>query len=540
MIQRLLPLALALMLPACMATTTAAPPREAAAAVVAPAESLPPVAPRPPRFRLTTADAFEVSSVPVYGGQHAEIYAHIDRHLAAHTAALQRWVKQPSISTQNRGVIEMANMLRKDLLALGFKEAELAPTDGHPGVFGFYDAGAAKTLVVYMMYDVQPVEENWRVTPFDGAIVDHEHGRALMARGATNQKGPERAFLNALESIRAVRGTLPVNIMVVAEGEEELGSPHYPQVISRYESRLRAANGVLFPTNAQNSSGDVTMSLGVKGIIYLELEAKGSERGGGPMTAEVHGSFKALTDAPAWRLVQALATLTTPDGNTILVPGYYDAIRAPNTEEEKLLNAMLRTWSEREGQLRTALGIGRWIEGMSGEESLLRYQTMSTLNIDGLVSGYTGEGVKTILPHRAVAKVDSRLVPNQTPQEALRLIREHLDRNGFTDIEIRLLAGYPPAQTSVSTPLVQAAIGVYAKYGLPPSIAPRTGGSAPYYVFTDRLKLPLVSAGIGYGSGAHAPNEFMILEPKAGSRIAGLAEIEKFYVDLLFALAEAR
>ena len=122
----------------------------------------------------------------------------------------------------------MAEMVRKDLLALGFKEAELVPTSGHPGVWGYYDAGAEKTLAVYMMYDVQPVEPTgWSVNAFDGALVDRPLGKVLMARGATNQKAPERAFLNALEAIIKTQGKLPVNLMVVAEGEEELGSPHF-------------------------------------------------------------------------------------------------------------------------------------------------------------------------------------------------------------------------------------------------------------------------------------------------------------------------
>jgi acetylornithine deacetylase/succinyl-diaminopimelate desuccinylase-like protein len=280
----------------------------------------------------------------------------------------------------------------------------------------------------------------------------------------------------------------------------------------------------------------VSTSLGVKGILYFEMEARGSESGG-PTRAEVHGSLKALADAPAWRLVQALATLTTPDGNTITVPGYYDAIRPPNEEEQRLVNGYLEAWSGQEVQMRDALAIRRWIGGMSGRESLLQYLFTTTLNIDGIVGGYTGPGVKTILPHRAVAKVDSRLVPNQTPEEALRLIRRHLDARGFRDIELRQLSGYPPAQTSVSAALVQAGLGVYNKYGRRTAVTPRIAGSAPYYVFTQRLGLPLFMGGLGYGSGAHAPNEFLVVEPRAGSRIAGLAEMEKFYVDLLYALA---
>jgi acetylornithine deacetylase/succinyl-diaminopimelate desuccinylase-like protein len=492
-----------------------------------------------PEIRFTTSDVFDVRAVPAYGASHEAVYAHIDANLDVHLENIRRWLRQPSISAENRGIREMAEMLRADLLRMGFREAELVPTDGHPGVWGYYDAGADRTLAVYMMYDVQPVdEEDWRSPPFAAELVDTQLGSALMARGATNQKGPQRAFLNALESIIAVQGTLPVNLMIVAEGEEELGSPNFAQVIDRYEERLRTADGVFFPSNGQAPTGDVSMFMGVKGIIYFEMEATGGERGG-PRTAEIHSSLKAITDAPALRLVQAIASLTSPDGNTIAVPGYYDAIRQPTEEEQMLVNAMLEEWTAREPSMRQGLGVDHWIDGISGRESLVRYLFDTTLNVDGIWGGYTGPGTKTVLPHRATAKLDSRLVPDQTPEDALRLIRAHLDANGFDDIEIRRLGGYGPAQSSVHTALVQAAIGAYNKHGFPPSVAPRIGGSAPYYLFTDRLGLPMVSGGLGFGTGAHAPNEYMVVEPAEGSRIAGLAQIEKFYVDLLHALARA-
>ena len=495
---------------------------------------------RRPVFSQTTEEKFDASTVPAYRGNHTKAYTYIDANLPQHVENLRRWVRQRSISAQNDGISEMAALLRDDLKALGFKEAEIVPTSGHPGVWGYYDAGAAKTLAVYMMYDVQPVEPTgWQVNAFDGAIVDHPLGKVLMARGATNQKGPERAFLNAIEAIIKSGEGMPVNLMVLAEGEEELGSPHYPELIEKYAARLRTANGVLFPFNGQGSDGSVSMTLGVKGIVYFELEARGNENGG-PKTAEVHGSLKAITDSPTWRLTQALASLTSHDGNTIMVPGYYDSIRKPSAEEERLVNGMLPAWTSREALMQQGLGIGRWADGLSARDSLMRYLFDTTLNIDGLWSGYTGVGVKTILPHIATAKLDSRLVPNQTPDEALRLIRAHLDKIGFSDITIRKMSGYPPAQTSVDTPLVRSMIGTYNKYGLTPSVAPRLAGSAPYYVFTDTLKLPLIAGGLGNGSGAHAPNEYMVIEPKAGSKVAGLAAIEKFYVDMLFALSAAK
>ncbi len=492
-----------------------------------------------PTFSLTTDEAFDAAAVPGYTGQHAEIYAYIADNLDDHLAHLQRWVRQPSISAQNVGVQEMARMLRDDLSALGFAEAALVPTSGHPGVWGYYDAGAEKTLVLYLMYDVQPVnEEDWRVPPFAGDIIDHELGRVLMARAATNQKGPQRAFLNALESIIAVTGTLPVNIMVAAEGEEELGSPNYPEVIDAYEDRLKTADGVFFPFNGQSPTGEVSMFLGVKGIVYFEMEARGNERGG-PMRSEIHGSYKAIVDSPALRLVQAIASLTSEDGNTIEVANYYDAIRGPSHEEQTLINGMLQNnWPEREAAVKRALGVAQFIDDVSGADAILRQLYTTTLNIDGMWSGYTGEGVKTILPHRATAKVDSRLVPDQDPEQALALIRQHLDSHGFGDIEIRKLSGYPPAQTSVQAPLVQATISVYNKYGFAPAVAPRIAGSAPYYVFTQRLGLPMVAGGLGHGSGAHAPNEYMLIAPKKASSVADLAQIERFYVDLVYALAD--
>ena len=495
---------------------------------------------RRPSFTITTTERFDASSIPAYAGTHDRVYAYIDAHLPQHLENLRRWVRQPSVSAENRGVQEMATMLRDDLKQLGFEEAEVVPTSGHPGVWGFYDAGAEQTIAVYMMYDVQPAEpEGWQVGAFDGAMLESPLGRVLMARGATNQKGPERAFLNALDAILASGERLPVNLMVLAEGEEELGSPHYPELVERYADRLRTASGVLFPRSGQRPNGSVAMSLGVKGIVYFELEARGNERGG-PKTAEIHSSLKAITDSPVWRLTQALTSLTTRDGNTILVPDYYDAIRPPTPEEQRLVNGMLESWTESEPTMRESLGVERWIEGMAGRESLMQYLFGTSLNIDGIWSGYTGPGTKTILPHTATAKLDSRLVPNQTPEGALRLIRQHLDQQGFTDIQIRRLAGYPPAQTSVEAPLVRAAISAYAKHGQIPDVVPRAAGSAPYYVFTERLGLPLVAAGLGHGSGAHAPNEYMVIEPKDGSMIAGLAEVEKFYVDLLYAVAQAR
>jgi len=482
-------------------------------------------------------DAFDAGDIAPYRGEHGAIHARIDADLDRHVAELQRWVRQRSISAYGDGIREMAEMLAGDLRQLGFGEVGLVETDGHPGVFGHYDAGADKTLVVYMMYDVQPVEDNWRIDdPFAGELVDTDLGQVLMARGATNQKGPQRAFLNALDAIIATTGELPVNLFVIAEGEEELGSPHFEQVLAPYLDRLRQADGAYFPMNLQGRDGSVTLNLGVKGIVYFELEARGGDRGG-PREHEIHGSYKAVVDAPALRLVNAIASMTSPDGNTVLIDGWYEGLRGPTRAEQRLINGMVENdafagWQE-------AVGVSRWVDGLAGRELALRWLFEPTLNVNGIWSGYTGKGGKTILPHVATAKIDSRLPPGRDPEEVWTMMRNHLDRHGYGDLEMVQIEGrgYPAASTSVRSGLVQTAISVFNAHGHSPTVVPWLAGSAPFYQFTDRLGLPFVFGALGYGSGAHAPDEHMLIHPADGVGAAGLAEVEKFYVDLLFAFA---
>ena len=201
-----------------------------------------------------------------------------------------------------------------------------------------------------------------------------------------------------------------------------------------------------------------------------------------------------------------------------------------------MINGLLAEWDE--AQLREQLGVERWIDGKQGAEALVEYLYMPSLNVDGIWGGYTGESTKTILPHQATAKMDSRLPPGVDPEWALSAIRAHLDAKGFGDVRMRRMSAYPAAQTSAESVLVQAALGVFKKRGATVSLQPRLAGSAPFYQFTERLGLPLVFTGLGLGSGAHGPNEFMVIRPVAANKAAGLADIEKAYVDLVYALAE--
>ncbi|WP_376692802.1 M20/M25/M40 family metallo-hydrolase [Wenzhouxiangella sp. EGI_FJ10409] len=490
-----------------------------------------------PVHAFETSEAFDAGDIAPYRGSHEAVHARIDADIDRHVNELRRWVRQRSISAQDDGIDEMAEMVAGDLRDIGFGEVDIVETDGHPGVFGHYDAGADKTLVVYMMYDVQPVEDNWQIDdPFAGELVETDLGTVLMARGATNQKGPQRAFLNALEAIIATEGELPVNLFVVAEGEEELGSSHFGQVLAPYLDRLREADGAYFPMNLQGRDGSVALNLGVKGIVYFELQARGGDHGG-PRDHEIHGSYKATVDSPALRLVNAIASMTSADGNTVLIDGWYDGLRGPTPAEQRLINGLVA--SESWGDHGEAMGVSRWVDDLEGRDLAVRGLFEPTLNINGMWSGYTGNGGKTILPHVATAKIDSRLPPGRDPEDIWRMIRDHLDAHGYEDLEMVQIEsrGYPAAATSVDSGLVRTALSVFNHYGHTPTVSPWLAGSAPFYQFTDHLDLPFVFGGLGYGTGAHAPNEFMLIHPAEGVEAAGLAQVEKFYADLLFAFA---
>ena len=474
---------------------------------------------------------------PAASSQRDAIHRYIDANLPAHIEKIQEYLRQPSVSAENIGIQECAELTRQYLAAAGCQEAELVSTEGHPGVWGSYDADAEKTLVIYWMYDVQPVNpEDWTTPPFEAQVVSDTrwgpNGRIIRARGAINTKGPERAFLNAVESIRAVRGELPVNLLFICEGEEELGSPHMPFLVERYRDRLKQADGVLFPACGQGRTGRVALALGNKGIVYVELESHGGPHGG-PTKYEIHSSLKAAVDSPVWRLVQALASLTDPSGNRILIDGLTDSVRPPTERELEILKALVEQYSEEE--LKQPLQIDRWIDGADKFTAARKLLFDPSLNVDGIWAGYTGPGTKTILPHKANAKLDFRLVPNQRAADIVPLLRQHLDRHGFTDVKINWSNGYDWSQTDPDSALVKTALGIYKDYGVHASVWPRIAGSAPFYLFTRELQLPLVIFGLGHGSGAHSVDEYLVID--ADPPIKGLAEIEKGYADFLLRFA---
>jgi acetylornithine deacetylase/succinyl-diaminopimelate desuccinylase-like protein len=429
-------------------------------------------------------------------------------------ARLQHWIRNPSIAAENRGMNEGCELMMQMARDAGFQTAKRIDTDGHPGVFATLDAGAAKTFGVYFMYDVKQADPSeWSSPPFDAAIVDKPgFGEVLMGRGAVNQKGPEAAFLAALHAIRGAGKKLPVNIVLVAEGEEEIGSPHFRQVVTQPEvaAALKKTVGVVMPAAWQDPDGSVSIYLGAKGVIEVELIASGEKWGRGP-GIDVHSSNRARLDSPAFHLVQALATLVNEDGDPA-IEGFGREARPANAQQKKLLDEAATRLSEETAK--KLMQVKRWAHGESWRESLERFLFTPTVNIEGLVAGYTGPGGKTIQPHRAVAKLDLRLVPNMTFDRALEQLKAHLAKRGFGDIEVVPSGGYDPTDTPLDAALIQAQISLLRRAGIEPAIMPRIAGSYPGYVFTsDPLRLPAGHFGMGHGSGAHAPDEYFVIEP---------------------------
>ncbi len=480
-----------------------------------------------------TADVLESDAV-------RRIHRYLEEHQEEHLAKVQAFLRQPSVSSWNMGITECAEMLRGYFKEIGCRRAELVPTAGHPGVFAHYDGAgaAAKTISTYMMYDTQPYEEKaWSSPPLAANRVKMDPFReVIIARGAINSKGPIRAFLNACEAILAVEGKLPLNIVFTCDGEEEQGSPHFHEVLAPYHGLLKGCSAHLVPGPSQDRDGNVQMALGNKGIAYVELECSGRSWGRGPQKMPIHSSRKAVLDSPVWRLVNALSSMVSEDGNTIRIEGYTDAIRPPTEEDLDLINTLLRKFpgrllaSEREN-------VKSWMNGWSVDEAVKHLTFDTSLNIDGIWGGYTGPGVATILPEVARAKIDSRLVPDQTIASAVGMVRSHLDRHGYGDIAVTQLGGGDEwSRTSVTAPVVQAVLAVYRRYGIEPAIWPRSAGSSPQAQYTRApLDLGAAGGGLGHGGRAHAVDEYFVVE--GNDQVAGLVRCEQSIVDILYTYA---
>jgi len=454
---------------------------------------------------------------------------------------LQTWIRQPSIAAENRGMNEGCQLLMDMLREVGFANIKKMPTDGHPGVFATLDAGAPRTLGIYYMYDVKQVDPSeWSSPPFEARLVDRPGlGKVLIGRGATNQKGPEATFIAALHALRGAGQKLPVNLVFVAEGEEEIGSPHFKQVVHNADvmAAMKKCSGVFMPFPSQDPDGNVTITLGAKGVVECELVSSGARWGRGPKK-DIHSSNKARVDSPAWHLVQALNTLVGADGNTPAIEGFAAKARPLSAADKKLIADVARRISEE--TTKKSMGVEHWIGNSGWQESLEMLVSRPTVNIEGLVGGYTGPGGKTILPGRAVAKLDMRLVPDMTAAETLALLKAHLAKKGFGDVEVNMSGGYDPTSTPADSAIIRAEAAVYRKHGIDPVMMPRLAGSWPGYVFTgEPLKLPAGHFGLGHGGGAHAPDEFYVIE-SSNPKVEGMDGAAFSHLEFLHEFAQTK
>ena len=469
------------------------------------------------------------------------VFAQIEKRHDEAVQRLQEWIRQPSIAAENRGVDEGCELTMRMLREAGFSAVTKVPTEGQPGIFATLDAGAPRTLGVYFMYDVKQADPaEWTSPPWAAALVDKPGlGKIVVGRGAVNQKGPEAAFFATLHAIRGAGRKPPVNFVLVAEGEEEIGSPHFPQIVRRPEvlAALRRSMGIFMPAAAQGLDGQVTITLGAKGVIECELVSSGERWGRGPRQ-DIHSSNKARVDSPAWHLVQALASLVSPDGNDPAIDGFAAKARPLSPDEKAMIAAAARRLDETAAK--QLLGVQHWVRDVSWTEALELLMSRPTVNIEGLVGGYTGPGGKTILPHKAVAKLDLRLVPDMTAAEALAALKAHLAKRGFGDIEVNMTGGYDPTSTAADALLIRVQQAVYRRAGSEPILLPRNAGSWPGYVFTgDPLRLPAGHFGLGHGSGAHAPDEYYLIE-STNPKVQGFDGAVRSYVEYLYEVASTR
>jgi len=430
-----------------------------------------------------------------------DILTYIDAHREDYIGLVQRACRQPSISTQQIGIPEMAELCRTMLVSVG-ADAEIVPiSGGNPVVFGEIRGPSGRVLNIYNHYDVQPPEplELWHSDPFGAEVRD---GR-IWARGVADNKGHLVARICALDAWRHTRGDLPLTVRLIYEGEEEVGSPNLGRFVSEHRDRIAPADGCIWEGGGKGFDDRIRLSCGLKGICYVELSVTAAN-------TDLHSSRATIVPDAAWRLIWALSTLKGPD-ERVLIDGFYDRVLAPTPDEEAALE---RAPFEEDEFLQT-FGMDRFLLGLRGQALKLKDTFQPTCTVCGITSGYSGPGLKTVLPNAASAKLDMRLVPDQDPEEIFRLLRAHLDAQGFGDVQVRLLAAEHPAKTDLNAPLVKAVQSVVRRlHGYDPITAPLTPGSGPMYVLCQAIGIPAVS-GPGGGnpdSKIHAPNENMFVE----------------------------
>jgi acetylornithine deacetylase/succinyl-diaminopimelate desuccinylase-like protein len=420
---------------------------------------------------------------------------HLEQHLEGSLTELSGLVAQPSIAAQGIGMEACAQRVAEMLRARGFA-VELRAAGGPPVVVAERAGRSDRTLLVYNHYDVQPPEplELWTSPPFQMARRDDR----LYGRGVSDDKGHLTARLLSIDSLLSERRELPCRVKWVIEGEEEVGSVHLPEFVRESRERL-AADACLWEFGYVDHLEVPLLHAGLRGICYVELSVETAKR-------DVHsGVGGSIFPNAAWRLTWALSTLKGLDEH-IRIPGFYDPVRPPSGRDRELMAAL----PDMAGDYRTRYGVKQFLRGLTGGTELNIAEVFEpTCTICGLTSGYQGSGSKTVLPARASAKVDFRIVPDQTPEQVVRQLRSHLDAEGFPEVQITFLGGGPAGRTDPDHPFIRlVAECAEPVYGRPMQVVPMVGGSGPNHAFIRELGVPIATAGFGYpDTRAHAPDE---------------------------------
>ena len=425
------------------------------------------------------------------------IWNHIDEHADKHIQLVQEYLKQPSVSAQNLGMKECAEMTLSRLRDLGANASLVTYEGGHPIVYGKLGSDKSKkTLIHYGMYDTQPPEplEEWTVPPFSAEIVDGK----IIARGAINTKAPLMASLNSIESILETTGELPVNLIFVVEGEEEIMSASLRRFVAEHMTELKKADAVNMIVPNQEEGGDyIQVHVANKGVLFLELKATTAG-------TDIHSSYAPIVENPVWKLIDALQSLRDSEGR-ILVKGWYEGVTPIRPRYLKYMKqiAQVEDWDA----LRRALQIKSYWKGVRGTELVKRWLCEPTCNICGFEAGYTGTGVKTIIPAWAKVKLDLRLPPNQDPGKSFGKLSKHLKKRGFGDITVTRLGDVPSSSSPIESEIARSACAALQRVGYKPLVFPRGAFTGPLaFLTTPPLNLQFASSGIGCGT-AHAPNE---------------------------------
>lgn len=430
---------------------------------------------------------------------NSKIDALIEQNKDMYIKWLTDFCEIPSVAAQNRGMAEAVTYLDNLFQSELSVETEKLQTDGFPVVFAELKGKSDKTLSFYNHYDVQPEDpvELWQTPAFEPDIRDGK----IFARGVADNKGNLIARLAAVHAIQQAGEELPVNLKYIFEGEEEIGSLNLPNFAREYAQKIHS-DGCVWEFGYRDADGALQVSLGVKGMLYVELRAIGAN-------TDLHSAQAAIIESPVWKLVWALNTLKNED-EKILIPGFYDDIEPIKELDEQ----MLAHYKLDEAALLNKLELDRFVLGLDGHALKHKHIFEPTCNICGIVSGYTGEGTKTVLPSEAMAKLDFRLVPGQDPEKILQQLRQHLDANGFHDISIHVTSSEMAARTKPDEAIVEAMISVAKQYSeIEPNIVPNTPGTGPMNELCQALGIPSASFGVGnFASNNHAPNENINVE----------------------------